>query len=119
MPRLEHMCRDPMYIVTHQLGIITALMSDQLTLFDMVRDLIIIDKSKETSQKEEPSFSVVKFGGRLVIMNEKNETIYSPPDFIKQKIVSRDSLQQLAETFKERNGRDIDAIQTFEASFIK
>jgi hypothetical protein len=60
-------------------------------------------------------FYVSKLHKRLWIIDEDNQDkIYTPPEFIRHRITSREQLQKLCDVFNENNRRDIDAILIFE-----
>ena len=65
-------------------------------------------------------FYVSKVDKRLWILDwNTQEKIYSPPEFIRKKLTSREQLQELCDAFNELGRRDIDSIVAFEKAFVK
>lgn len=62
-------------------------------------------------------YDVAKINKRVHIIDGRTKIIYTPPDFIRDKMTNREKLKTLAEKFNQIGGRDIDAIIEFEASF--
>ena len=58
-------------------------------------------------------FFVKKINGKLIIVDENNNLVYSKPNFLL--ISSRQDLQLLADKFNEVGYRDIDAILEWES----
>ena len=59
-------------------------------------------------------FRVIKRSKRLMIIDENDNIIYVPPDFLKQKTVSRAKLQELCDEFNRLTFRDFNAIMNYE-----
>lgn len=65
-------------------------------------------------------FYVSKVNKRLWILNwDTQEWVYTPPEFIRKKLTSREQLQKLCDAFNKLGRRDIDSIVAFEKAFIK
>lgn len=60
-------------------------------------------------------FSLVKFNKRLYIC-DNGEHIYSPPDFLRHRIFSRDQLNRMVDQMNE-TGDVFEAVWEFETSF--
>jgi hypothetical protein len=57
-------------------------------------------------------FTVKKINKKYWIINSDNETLYTPPDFIKLKNVEQ--MENLAQRLSEKGFRDIETIQRWE-----
>ena len=60
-------------------------------------------------------FTLQKVNGRLHII-KNGKSVYSPPDFIRHKIRSKEDLQKVVDIFNTKNNYDIDAIVEFETN---
>lgn len=60
-------------------------------------------------------FSIAKRHKHIVILNESDDIVYSPPNFIR--LNSRYDLQFVIDRFNEIGQYDINAIMEFEAKF--
>ena len=60
-------------------------------------------------------FTLVKQYKRLKILDGSSKVVYTPPDFLRHKIVNRSQLQKLCDEFNEK-GYNITSIIEFESS---
>jgi hypothetical protein len=60
-------------------------------------------------------YRVVKRNKKLMIIDNNDKMIYTPPSFLKDKIASREQVQELCDEFNRLTSRDIDAIIRFES----
>lgn len=64
------------------------------------------------------TYRVVKLHKRLWIEEvETGELVYTPPDFMRHRLQSREPMRALAQTFTAIGCRDIGAIVEFQASY--
>lgn len=59
---------------------------------------------------------ILKKDTRLKIIDENNKVVYSPPDFIRKKMLNRKQLQQVCDKLNDVGYYDINIIIEFESS---
>lgn len=62
-------------------------------------------------------FSLSKRHKRLVILNKDGEIVYTPPDFMRRFVPSRQELQFVVDKFNAIGQYDIQSIMEFESKF--
>jgi hypothetical protein len=61
-------------------------------------------------------YKVSKLNKRLVIIDDDEKLVYCPPDFMRNAITTRSTLQRLCDEFNTANCRDIGCIINFEST---
>lgn len=61
-------------------------------------------------------FTVRKMHKRLHVVGADGDSVYTPPDFLRSRIQSREALQRLADAFNAAGAYTIEAVVEFERS---
>ena len=73
-----------------------------------------MEVSKDRVEVNETAYKVTKLNGRLWVIDGNDMPVYTPPEFLRKHITSREQLAYVAEAFNKRRGYDIDAVMDFE-----